>query len=57
MTDHAPAFLLWMKLTDSKSFMTTCRPASDHSDGRAAPWVFPIASADAFSRVTINQAH
>ncbi|EMT4884710.1 hypothetical protein WMQ83_000762 [Klebsiella pneumoniae] len=22
MTDHAPAFLLWMKLTDSKSFMT-----------------------------------
>ncbi len=23
MTDHAPAFLLWMKLTDSKSFMNS----------------------------------
>lgn len=56
MTDHAPAFLLWMKLTDSKSFMTLSTGVCPLRWPRSA-WVFPIASANAFSRVTINQAH
>lgn len=32
MTDHAPAFLLWMKLTDSKSFDSLMRLGMDYVD-------------------------
>lgn len=36
MTDHAPAFLLWMKLTDSKSFDSLMRLGMDYVDPHAA---------------------
>ncbi len=57
MTDHAAAFFTLDEVNRLKIIHDVVDQRPDHSEWPRSARVFPIASADAFSSVTINQAH